>query len=266
MQNDKQRCGLSLDNNEKYSDRVTINAYIWREDDWKHDEQQHSHARGQLSFIEEGYQYFHVNEQIYLVPQDYAIWIPAETSHKITSNAEKIRLSVLLALKTKEHIFFKKIQIFKAPSLLKSMLHYASKWNQQIDHNEEQETFLKAILDCLPTFHTSNVLQIAIPSDDRLVKVCHHIFKNYHQDLKIEEYAVEGNMSVRTLQRVFKEATGMTVQKYIQINRILKSVEILSTSKLTLSQVAFHVGYKSLSAFTASYKDIMKSLPCNSKI
>jgi len=68
-------------------------------------------------------------------------------------------------------------------------------------------------------------------------------------------------MSARTLQCIFKSETGITVQKYHQLIRILKSIELIDQRKYTLTEVAYMVGYKSLSAFTSSYQSIMKSTP-----
>ncbi|MNT87183.1 HTH-type transcriptional activator RhaS [compost metagenome] len=68
-------------------------------------------------------------------------------------------------------------------------------------------------------------------------------------------------MSARSLQRIFKAETGITVQKYHQLIRILKSIEMIDQKKFTLTEIAYMVGYKSLSAFTSSYQAIMKDGP-----
>ncbi|WP_238319422.1 helix-turn-helix domain-containing protein [Bacteroides propionicifaciens] len=47
----------------------------------------------------------------------------------------------------------------------------------------------------------------------------------------------------------------------MQLIRILKSIELLDTKQYTLTEVAYRVGYKSLSAFTNSYATIMKTKP-----
>lgn len=39
-------------------------------------------------------------------------------------------------------------------------------------------------------------------------------------------------MSVRSLQRIFKNETGITLQKYLQLTRILKSIELIDTKNI----------------------------------
>ena len=128
-----------------------------------------------------------------------------------------------------------------------------------LEEDEEQGYFLTALLNSLPHFCTEKVgLQIPIPVDPRLLPVCSYINKNYMEQVSIDDLADLSLMSVRSLQRIFKRETGITIQKYMQLIRILKSIELINTGEYTLSQIAFMIGYKSLSAFTNSYFGIMK--------
>lgn len=40
-------------------------------------------------------------------------------------------------------------------------------------------------------------------------------------------------MSARNLQRIFKQETGITLQKYMQLVRILRSIELIDTNNFT---------------------------------
>nr|WP_228372436.1 AraC family transcriptional regulator [Chryseobacterium daeguense] len=100
-----------------------------------------------------------------------------------------------------------------------------------------------------------------MPSDERLIPVCNSINSNFRYNLDIENLAEKAKMSVRSLQRIFKNETGITLQKYLQLTRILKSIELIDTRQYTLSEIAYMVGYQSLSAFSLSYFSVMKSKP-----
>lgn len=256
------KCGLIEKAKSQFVDTIEKEAYVWCEKDWKHDEYEHVHHRAQLTFVEEGYQYFHIDQKIYLVPQHHVIWIPSGKAHKITSEAQTVNLTVFLFKSVFEDEFYRNVQVFTAPSVLKEMLLYASKWNQSLIENEEQDLFLKAILKSLPNFcKESNGLEIPVPSDIRLIPVCQDINSNFKYNMDIDSLAEKAQMSVRSLQRTFKNETGITLQKYHQLTRILKSIELIDTRKFTLSEVAYKVGYQSLSAFTSSYFAVMKTKP-----
>ncbi|WP_326983525.1 AraC family transcriptional regulator [Chryseobacterium sp. MYb264] len=262
MQNDKVKCGLIEKTNSQYIDMIEKEAYVWYEKNWKHDDYEHSHNRSQLTFVEEGYQYFHIDQKIYLVPQNHVIWIPSGKSHRITSEAQTVNLMVFLFKTVFDEDFYQQVHVFAVPSVLKEMLLYASKWTQSLIEDEEQDLFFKAILKSLPNFcKESNNLEIPVPKDERLIPVCNEINTHFKYNLDVDSLAEKAQMSVRSLQRIFKNETGITLQKYHQLVRILKSIELIDTKQFTLSQIAYSVGYQSLSAFTSSYYGIMKSKP-----
>ncbi|WP_312077389.1 AraC family transcriptional regulator [Chryseobacterium sp.] len=165
-----------------------------------------------------------------------------------------------------ENDFYKKVHVFPALPVLKEMLLYAGKWNKIIEENPEQEVFMNALLTSLPNFCDENpALQIPIPSDKRLLEICHFINKNYQYNHSFEELAEIGNLSTRSLQRIFKKETGISLKKYVQLIKILKSVELIDLNQFTLSEIAYKIGYKSLSAFTTSYQAVMQSKPKTKK-
>lgn len=262
MINDKKNQQLLENWKEKGVDAIPSESYIWYEDNWAHDKYEHSHQRYQLTYVEDGYQYFHINKQIFLVPQNHVIWIPSNLSHRTTSQAKTVNLMIILFKTTPDQTFYKDIHVFPAPAVLKEMLLYAAKWNQQLFDEEEHTVFLRAILQSLPYFCEENqFLKIPVPIDQRLTPVCNYINVNYRYTSDTDTLAHLANMSVRSLQRIFKQQTGITIQKYTQLIRILKSIELIDTGQYTLTQIATMIGYKSLSAFTSSYQSIMLSRP-----
>ena len=253
-----------IDNGAKchFVDNISTDAYVWFENNWQHEKYSHVHSFYQLTYVEEGYQYFHIDQKVYFVPQNHVILIPSNTLHRTTSDAKTVILKVLLFKSAPEKDFYRDVQVFSAPSVLSEMLAYASKWNKLDESNEEQSVFLKAVLISLPHFYQENSsLEIPIPKDQRLTPVCHFINQNYKYNLSTDELANIARMSIRTLQRTFKRETGVTLKKYVQLIRILKSIELIDTNQYTFTEVAYKVGYKSLSAFTNSYFTVMKTHP-----
>lgn len=262
MQNDKAKCGLIASSGGNYIDHLNIDAFVWYQQDWKHDEYEHSHLRHQLTYVEEGYQYFHIAKKTYLVPQHHVIWIPSALSHKITSEANTVNLMTVLFKTVPKMDFYKEVHVFPAPPVLREMLLYAGKWSKVTTEDGEQKIFLAAMLNSLPFFCNDNeALQIPVPSDQRLISVCDYINANYQYHLNLDVLATKAALSIRSLQRIFKKETGITLQKYMQLIRILKSIALIDSKRYTLTQIAYMIGYQSLSAFTSSYSTIMKQGP-----
>lgn len=262
MQNDIVKCGLTEKLNGVFEDTTAVQAYVWYEDNFVHDEYQHAHQRYQLTYVEQGYQYLQVDNCKYLIPQHYIAWIPSGQRHATTTTAQQINLKVLLYKEVPQDPFYEQMHVFPAPIVLREMLQYAVKWNRLVEDETEKEQFLQAILVSLKYFcDEDQSLQVPVPTDSRLIPVCAHINANFTSNLDLVELANLSNMSVRNLQRLFKQETGLTLQKYLQIIRILKSIELLDMKEYTLSEIAYQIGYKSLAAFRSSYLDIMKVYP-----
>lgn len=256
------RTEFTEDRRHNSADTISTDAYVWFEDSWQHEKLPHTHKHYQLTYVEEGYQYVHIDQKIYFVPQNHIILIPSNILHRTSSDSKSVILKVILfkALPTQE--FYQNVQVFSAPPVLREMLMYAAKWNKLLTEDLEQTTFLQAILISLPHFYKeNNFLEIPIPRDARLNSVCQYVNQNYQYNTSTDELASIANMSARSLQRIFKQETGITLKKYLQLIRILKSIEFIDTCQYTLTEIAYMVGYKSLSAFTNSYTTIMKIPP-----
>lgn len=249
-------------NNSIKIDELKKPYFVWFEENWVHDDVFHHHQKGQLVYVESGFQYITIEEKIYLLPQNHAVWIPPNAVHKTNSHSEKIKLMIMFADISTDNPFYHEISVFSVPPVLKEMIKYSEKWSKLMisDHNET--LFLKALFNELPQFvKHSLTLHICLPKDKRLTKVIEHLHSHYRNEIKMEDLSDAAFLSFRTLERIFKKETGLTLSKYQQMLRIIKSLELLSSGTLTISETAYEVGYKSVQAFTRSFQAVMQFRP-----
>ncbi|MFC2128644.1 helix-turn-helix domain-containing protein [Bacteroidota bacterium] len=71
----------------------------------------------------------------------------------------------------------------------------------------------------------------------------------------VSELAYEMNMSRSNLHRRIKSATGDSVSQYLRKVRLNKAMELLKEQSFTISEVAFAVGFGSVSYFSKCFKD-----------
>lgn len=84
-------------NNSIEVDELKKPYFVWFEENWMHDDILHKHKKGQLVYVESGFQYITIEERIYLLPQNHAVWIPPGAIHKTNSHSEKIKLMIMFA-------------------------------------------------------------------------------------------------------------------------------------------------------------------------
>ncbi|MGR6873388.1 helix-turn-helix domain-containing protein [Pseudomonas sp. HK3] len=84
---------------------------------------------------------------------------------------------------------------------------------------------------------------------------------NFHKEVLIKALAKQFDLSVRTLNRRFKDATGVTPLTYLQQLRIDEAKDLLKSSNLSIHEVACQVGYKDVSHFNRLFKRLLTINP-----
>jgi AraC-like DNA-binding protein len=69
------------------------------------------------------------------------------------------------------------------------------------------------------------------------------------------------NVDRRDLLRLFKATTGMPPSRYIEETRLDRAKTLLATSKLTMKQIAYEVGYSTASHFSTKFRQFTGLTP-----
>ncbi len=96
----------------------------------------------------------------------------------------------------------------------------------------------------------------AVPFEDRFME---RIVKQVGEqmsdpDFRVESLSTAMNMAERTLQRKLKAMTNQTPQELIRSMRLNRARDLLENSNLSVSEVAFQVGYLEPTNFSRSFK------------
>ncbi|AJH16049.1 AraC family transcriptional regulator [Myroides profundi] len=243
-------------------DQVEKKGFSWHAELWKHNNEFHHHKKAQLVYVESGYQHLHVESCQFLLPQNHVAYIPSNMPHKTTHASEHISLHTLYFDVDDLPPFYDELYLFSIPSVLREMIMYTEKWSMNMEYEESEQTFLRAILLELPSFVQNAVPLITpVPRTNALLEVTAYIHKHYRSTITIDELAQLSFMSIRTLERQFKKETGISIAKYIQMARIIKSIELLSEGQYTINEIALLVGYNSAQSYSNVFTKLMGQRP-----
>ena len=145
------------------------------------------------------------------------------------------------------------------------------KWGMNSDLKQIEEAYFqtkvlaeeqyKGFVSMLETFanHLSLIGNSILVSEtkvepDSVQKARNFIRKNYDRPISLDEAAKAVNTSVRYFCKVFKNYTGITFVEYLTRLRIEKSKALLMNPHRRISEVAFEVGFESLTQFNRSFK------------
>ncbi len=97
--------------------------------------------------------------------------------------------------------------------------------------------------------------------DEDIIETQEWMHSCYNDEITLEILAEKFDISVRSLNRRFKQATGKSPMQYLQQIRMENACELLKTSNLNISEVAFSVGYPDNSYFSALFRKAMSVTP-----
>ncbi|WP_408011168.1 bifunctional transcriptional activator/DNA repair enzyme AdaA [Pseudalkalibacillus sp. A8] len=87
------------------------------------------------------------------------------------------------------------------------------------------------------------------------------IYQNYDQKIQLKNLAKKVGVSPFYLNRMFRNKTGLTPHMHLEKIRIYKSMILLSTTSLKSTEIAYKVGYETLSSFYKAFKKVTNSSP-----
>lgn len=95
--------------------------------------------------------------------------------------------------------------------------------------------------------------------------ICEKIKDLIHNNLQmnVKELAAALNYHPFYLNEVFKKSQGITLHKYLVMQRLIKANELISTTQKPLSEIAVICGFSSQSHFSAAFKNTYHITPKN---
>ena len=106
---------------------------------------------------------------------------------------------------------------------------------------------------------------LSFSSNATMEKLANYLNENLHMEFSLEELGNKVGYSAGYLSRSFKAFSGLTVVEYINRARIQKACLLLKKSEVAVTDVAFKVGFTSLSYFNRTFKKVMQMSPSEYK-
>lgn len=129
----------------------------------------------------------------------------------------------------------------------------------------ERYEALRTILQCF-SFQLGELayrlfLQCAENEPPAVSRARHHIMQHLAEPLMLEEVARCAGVSPFHFCKIFKRFTGLTFTEYVNRSRVEKAKHLLLKPQSRVTEVAYDVGFQSLSQFNRSFRRVMAQSP-----
>lgn len=106
-----------------------------------------------------------------------------------------------------------------------------------------------------------------VPSDkeQRITPVIEYIAQNYNKHICNDELAAVAGLSVIYFRKLFKDITGLSPIKYVQLFKIKKAKEMLKSDYSSITDIGFSLGYNNVYEFSRDFKKCVGMSPSDYK-
>ncbi len=129
------------------------------------------------------------------------------------------------------------------------------------------ELFIKATLlgiwyKCIPHAESGEKRgRMSRTNHERVQAAIEYINRHYSGDLSLQEIAESVFMSREYFAHVFKECTGTSPFSYLNEYRVRRGMELLETTDLSVTEIAFRCGFNQVSYFNRKFSELAKCTP-----
>lgn len=85
-------------------------------------------------------------------------------------------------------------------------------------------------------------------------KTIEYIHQNLSAELSLELLAGQANFTPSYFHKLFKVSVGMPLREYIEDQRIKRSIQLMTSTDMTLTQISYECGFSSQSYFSYAFK------------
>ena len=219
---------------------------------------EHLHPEDQLVYACRGVMTVRTSAGTWVVPAQRAVWIPARTPHSILiSGAVSMRTVYLRARLVRE--LPRTCCVVNVSPLLQHLVVHLCSVGKLSRRSKTQAHLIDVVIDQLETVQAVG-LQLPSPSDPRAARVAAALQGNLDVSHSLAWACKQAGASKRTIERLFQQEARMSLGKWRQQLRLMRSLQLLAAGE-KITSAALEAGYSTPSAFIAMFRKALGTTP-----
>lgn len=218
----------------------------------------HSHQWSQLIFASQGVMQVDAQGNRWIVPPLRCLWMPANVVHTIRTLSETSLRTVYILPKLSAN-FPNECRVLNVTPLLRELLLETIRLGMLRRSTEEQKVFASVLVNQIKR-SDEMPLKLKMPTDPRAIRLADIISSHPEKKINLAEAAKQTGASPRTLERLFKDETGMSVGNWRRQARLMFAIRMLSEGT-PVGEVAFSCGFNSPSSFVKAFREELGETP-----
>ena len=219
---------------------------------------EHYHPEDQLVYACRGVMTVRTAEGVWVVPAQRAVWIPARIPHSIVmSGAVSMRTLYFRARLVRR--LPRSCCVVNVSPVLQQLILHACTYPRLDRRSRVHANLIAVIIDQLSAAQAIPT-QLPSPSDPRAVRVAEALQRDPAEQCSLEEVCRRAGASKRTIERLFQAQTRLSLGKWRQQLRLVRSLQLLAAGE-KITHAALEAGYSTPSAFIAMFRKTLGTTP-----
>ncbi|MCP3424728.1 AraC family transcriptional regulator [Rothia sp. AR01] len=214
----------------------------------------HSHPMHELVWVRDGTMTARVGDRVYTVAQGSGLWLPAGQVHAGRLTAGAGLYDAFFAPEHTPEGFGEPMAIEMTP-VLESLLVRLARRDLDAGARARSEAVVFDVLQ-----PSGRQLALRLPGDPRIDAVAEALLADPADRRSLEEWAQSRGLSVRTVARAFRSATGLSFAQWRQSLRIHHALVLLAEG-CEVREASDLLGYAQPSTFIDAFRRVMGTTP-----
>ena len=218
----------------------------------------HFHPEDQLVYASRGVMTVETLAGTWVVPPRRAVWIPAKTPHRIAMSGQ-VSMRTLYLRAGMAKTLPRSCCVVNVSPLMRELILHACQHPRITRRSKRHAHLVDLLLDQLETVQAIP-LQLSTPSDQRAMRVARILEREPADARSLVALCRQAGASKRTIERIFARETSLSLGKWRQQLRLLRSLQLLAAGE-KITTAALEAGYSTPSAFIAMFRKALGTTP-----
>ncbi|NVZ64287.1 helix-turn-helix transcriptional regulator [Pseudomonas gingeri] len=225
-------------------------------DGWEH--AKHHHRKAQLLYSVRGILNCEIDDGVWIVPPQCAVWIPGDMPHVARSSGETECYCLFVEPDAVPGLPSTCCTLAVSP-LLRELLLRAASFPQLYAEEGREARLIATLLDELCEAPVED-LHLPMPRERRLRLLAQKLLADPSAKIPMSEWATRIGMSERSMSRLLMQEIGVSFGRWRRQLHIILSLRRLSRGE-SVQTVALDLGYESASGFVTMFRKAVGKPP-----
>ncbi|MGO1076844.1 AraC family transcriptional regulator [Inquilinus sp. CA228] len=217
----------------------------------------HAHDRGQIFLVTNGALLLTTAAGTWAMPAGHVAWIPPGLPHEAVNHGRLDAVGAYLAPSRCAGLPDRPA-LLRRGALLVAVLERLG-GEDTADDAGRRERLLAVLLDEIATAE-HDALDLPLPRSPRLLRLVRALMDDPAERRGLDDLARAFALSRRSLTRLFRQETGLSVGQWRLRRRVVAAIALLAEGR-SVTDIALTLGHDSVGAFAQSFRKVTGAAP-----